>query len=37
VVWSLVYLALCRLVQLIVLLGKSERSKELETWCSGMS
>jgi hypothetical protein len=30
VVWSLVYLALCRLVQLIVLLGKSERSKELE-------
>jgi putative transposase len=30
VVWSFVYLALCRLVQLIVLLCRSERSKELE-------
>jgi len=30
VVWSFVYLALCRLVQLVVLLCKSERSKELE-------
>jgi hypothetical protein len=30
VVWSFVYLALCRLVQLVVLLGRSERSKELE-------
>ena len=29
-VWSFVYLALCRLVQLVVLLCKSERSKELE-------
>ena len=29
-VWSLVCLALCRLVQLVVLLGRSERSKELE-------
>ena len=29
-VWSLVYLALCRLVQLVVLLCRSERSKELE-------
>jgi hypothetical protein len=31
VVWSFVYLALCRLVQLVVLLCRSERSKELET------
>jgi putative transposase len=30
VVWSLVYLALCRLVQLVVLLCRSKRSKELE-------
>jgi putative transposase len=30
VVWSFVYLALCRLLQLAVLLCKSERSKELE-------
>jgi hypothetical protein len=30
VVWSFVYLALCRLLQLVVLLGRSERSKELE-------
>jgi len=30
VVWSFVYLALCRLVQLVVLLCRSERSKELE-------
>jgi putative transposase len=30
VVWSFVYLALCRLVRLVVLLCKSERSKELE-------
>ena len=29
-VWSFVYLALCRLVQLVVLLCRSERSKELE-------
>jgi putative transposase len=30
VVWSFVYLALCRLIQLLVLLCRSERSKELE-------
>jgi putative transposase len=30
VVWSFVYLALCRLLQLVVLLFRSERSKELE-------
>jgi putative transposase len=30
VVWSFVYLALCRLVQLLVLVCRSERSKELE-------
>jgi transposase InsO family protein len=30
VVWSFVYLALCRLVQLVVRLCRSERSKELE-------
>jgi putative transposase len=30
VVWSFVYLALCRLLQLVVLLGRSEPSKELE-------
>jgi putative transposase len=30
VVWSFVYGALCRLLQLVVLLGRSERSKELE-------
>jgi hypothetical protein len=30
VVWSFVYVALCRLVQLVVLLCRSERSKELE-------
>jgi hypothetical protein len=30
VVWPFGYLALCRLVQLVALLGKSERSKELE-------
>jgi putative transposase len=30
VVWSFVYLALCRLVQLLVLLCRSEGSKELE-------
>jgi putative transposase len=30
VAWSLVYLALCRLLQLVVLLSRSERSKELE-------
>jgi putative transposase len=28
--WSFVYLGLCRLFQLIVLLGRSERSKDLE-------
>jgi hypothetical protein len=28
--WSLVYLGLCRLLQLVVLLCRSERSKELE-------
>jgi putative transposase len=30
VVWSLVYVALSRLLQLVVLLGRSERSKDLE-------
>jgi putative transposase len=30
VAWSFVYLGLCRLFQLIVLLCRSERSKELE-------
>jgi putative transposase len=30
VVWSFLYVALCRLLQLLVLLGRSERSKELE-------
>jgi putative transposase len=30
VVWSFVYLAPCRLLQLIVLLSRSDRSKELE-------
>jgi putative transposase len=30
VVWSFVYVAFCRLVQLVVLLCRSERSKELE-------
>jgi putative transposase len=30
VVWSFVYMALCRLLQLVVLLCRSERSKELE-------
>jgi putative transposase len=30
VVWSFVYLGLCRLLQLVVLLCRSERSKELE-------
>jgi putative transposase len=30
VVWSFAYLALCRLLQLVVLLCRSERSKELE-------
>jgi putative transposase len=30
VVWSFVYLALCRLLQLVVLLCRSERAKELE-------
>jgi hypothetical protein len=30
VVWSFVYLALCRLLQLVVLLFRSKRSKELE-------
>jgi putative transposase len=30
VVWSFVYVALCRLVQLVLLLCRSERSKELE-------
>jgi putative transposase len=30
VVWSFVYLALCRLLQLVVLLCRSERSKEFE-------
>jgi putative transposase len=28
--WSFVYLGLCRLFQLVVLLCRSERSKELE-------
>jgi hypothetical protein len=28
--WSFVYLGLCRLIQLVVLLCRSERSKELE-------
>jgi hypothetical protein len=35
--WSLVYLGLCRLLQLVVLLCRSERSKELEILWSGMS
>jgi hypothetical protein len=30
VLWSFAYLGLCRLFQLVVLLGRSERSKELE-------
>jgi transposase InsO family protein len=30
VVWSFLYVALCRLLQLVVLLGRSDRSKELE-------
>jgi len=30
VVWSFVYLAVCRLIQLVVLLCRSDRSKELE-------
>jgi putative transposase len=30
VVWSFLYVALWRLFQLVVLLGRSERSKELE-------
>jgi putative transposase len=30
VAWSFVYLALCRLIQLVVLLCRSERSKEVE-------
>jgi putative transposase len=30
VVWSFVYVALCRLLQLVVLLCRSERSKDLE-------
>jgi hypothetical protein len=30
VVWSFVYVAFCRLLQLVVLLRRSERSKELE-------
>jgi hypothetical protein len=30
VVWSFLYVALCRLLQLVVLLGRSERSKDLE-------
>jgi hypothetical protein len=30
VVWSFLYVALCRLFQMVVLLGRSERSKELE-------
>jgi putative transposase len=30
VVWSFVYVALCRLLQLVALLCRSERSKELE-------
>jgi transposase InsO family protein len=30
VFWSFVYVALCRLLQLVVLLSRSERSKELE-------
>jgi putative transposase len=30
VVWSFIYVALCRLLQLVVLLGRSGRSKELE-------
>ncbi len=29
-VWSFLYVALCRLLQLVVLLGRSDRSKELE-------
>ena len=29
-VWSFVYVAFCRLLQLVVLLGRSERSKELK-------
>jgi hypothetical protein len=37
VVWSFVYLALCRLVQLVVLLCKSERSKNSRSSCSDMS
>jgi hypothetical protein len=28
--WSFVYLGLCRLLQLVALLCKSERSKEIE-------
>jgi hypothetical protein len=30
VVWSFLFVALCRLLQLVVLSGRSERSKELE-------
>jgi hypothetical protein len=30
VVWSFAYVALCRLLQLVVLQGRSERSKEVE-------
>jgi hypothetical protein len=37
VAWSFVYLALCRLVQLVVLLCRSERSKEVEILLLGMS
>jgi hypothetical protein len=37
VVWSFVYVAFCRLLQVVVLLVRSDRSKELEIWCSGMS
>lgn len=36
-VWSLVYVALSRLLQLVVLLGRSERSKDLEILCSDTS
>jgi hypothetical protein len=34
-VWSFVYLALCSLVQLVVLLCRSERSKELRNLGAG--
>jgi hypothetical protein len=34
---SLVYVVLCRLFELVVLLGRRERAKELEISCCGTS